>query len=178
MDKPPLFGVMAEFESPEQVLMAARRVHESGYRDVDAYTPFPVDGLSEAIGIRATRLQRIVFAAGILGAVTGYFMCYYLLGFDYPLNVGGRPLNSWPAFIPITFEVTILFAAFAAVIAMLALNGLPRPHHPVFNVTEFEKATRDRFFLCIEACDPQFDVGKVKEFFSSLQPLSITEVEL
>lgn len=179
MDKPPTtaHGVMAEFDSPEKLLAAARTAFESGYRHMDAYTPIPVDGLTEALGHEQTKLQRIVFVSGLLGCAAGYLMCLYLMKYDYPLNIGGRPLNSWPAYVPVTFEVTILFAALAAVIGMLALNGLPRPHHPVFNVEEFERASRDRFFLCLEASDPKFEVATAREFFTRLQPLSVAEVE-
>src|SRR5438128_2250392 len=132
MDNAAIYGVMAEFDTPERVLFATRRAREAGYTNMDAYTPIPVDGLTEALGHPPTRLQTIVFFAGLCGCATGFMMCYYLMKIDYPLNVGGRPLNSWPAFIPVTFELTILFAALAAVIGMLALNGLPQPNHSVF----------------------------------------------
>jgi hypothetical protein len=170
-------GVIAEFETPEKLLVAARAAFDSGYREMDAYTPIPVEGLTQALGHRSSGLQRIVFGFGVLGCATGYLMCLYLMKYDYPLNIGGRPLNSWPAYIPVTFELTILFAALAAVIGMLVLNKLPRPNHPVFNVAEFERASRDRFFLCLEATDPRFEIGSAREFLNGLHPLSVTEVE-
>jgi hypothetical protein len=168
---------MAEFEDPEHLLHSARRAHEAGYRKVDAYTPFPIEGLSEAIGHHQTKLPLVVLIGGILGCIAGFSMQYYLSVIDYPLNVGGRPLNSWPAFIPITFEVTILCAALAAVLGMLALNGLPTPYHPVFNVPRFELASRNHFFLCVEATDPKFDRIRTWEFLMSLNPRSVSEVE-
>ena len=169
---------MAEFDSPEKLLVAARSARERGFVKMDAYTPIPVDGLTEALDHPRTRLQSLVFVCGLLGCATGFLMCYYLMKIDYPIDVGGRPLNSWPMFIPVTFELTILFAALAAVIGMLALNGLPRPNHPVFNVPEFERASRDRFFLCLEASDPRFENASAREFLQSLHPLSVAEVAL
>ena len=139
------------------MLEAARRAHAGGYRQMDAYSPFPVEGLAEAIGFHRTRLPLIVLLGGIAGGVGGYLLQYYTAVIDYPLNVGGRPLHSWPSFIPVTFETTVLIAALAAVLGMLALNGLPRPYHPVFNVPRFEMASRNLFFLCIESTDALFD---------------------
>jgi hypothetical protein len=175
--QPPLYGLMAEFENPERLLEAARRAYQEGYRRMDAYTPFPVEGLDEAIGFHHNRLPLIVLIGGIIGAVGGYWMLYYSQVISYPLNVGGRPYNSWPAFIPITFELTVLAAALAAVLGVLALNGLPMPYHPVFNVPRFALASRDRFFLCIEARDPQFDRATTKQFLESLGPQEVSEVE-
>ena len=175
--KPPIYGLMAEFDSPEDLLAAARCAHAQGYRHMDAYTPFPVKGLAEAIGFHRTRLPLIVLIGGIVGCVGGFLLQYYLSVIDYPLNVGGRPFNSWPSFIPVTFELTILVAALSAVLGMLALNGLPMPYHPVFNVPRFELATRNRFFLCIEATDPQFDRAGTKRFLESLTPQGVYEVE-
>jgi hypothetical protein len=173
----PLYGLMAEFDSPADLLEAAGRAYEEGYRRMDAYTPFPVHGLAEALGFRRTWLPLLVFFGGIAGCVGGYGLQYWISAIDYPLNIGGRPLNSWPAFIPVTFELTILVAALATVLGMLALNGLPMPYHPVFNVPEFELASRNRFFLCIESTDPKFDRGETKHFLESLKPHAVFEVE-
>jgi hypothetical protein len=175
--KPRLYGLMAEFDGPDDLLEAARRVYEEGYRRLDAYSPFPVPGLAEAIGFRRTRLPLLVLLGGIAGGLGGYFLQYWIAAIDYPINVGGRPLHSWPSFIPVTFELTVLVAALAAVLGMLALNGLPMPHHPVFNVPAFELATRNRFFLCIEAADPKFDGVGTKRFLESLKPRGVFEVE-
>jgi hypothetical protein len=173
----PLYGLMAEFDSSADLLDAAQRAYEEGYRRMDAYTPFPVHGLAEALGFHRTRLPLLVLLGGIAGCIGGYCLQYWVAAIDYPLNVGGRPLNSWPAFIPVTFELTVLVAALAAVLGMLALNRLPMPYHPVFNVPEFELASRNRFFLCIEASDPRFDRGETKPFLESLKPRMVFEVE-
>ncbi len=174
---PRIYGLIAEFDSPDALLEAARRAHAEGYRRMDAHTPFPIEGLAEAIGFRRTRLPLVVLVGGIIGCVGGFLMQYYISVIAYPLNVGGRPLNSWPAFIPVTFETTILAAALAAVIGMLALNRLPMPYHPVFNVPRFRLATRDRFFLCIEATDPKFDRDETRRLLESLGPLGVFDVE-
>lgn len=174
---PRIYGLIAEFDSPDALLEAARRAHAEGYRRMDAHTPFPIEGLAEAIGFRRTRLPLVVLVGGIIGCVGGFLMQYYISVIAYPLNVGGRPLNSWPAFIPVTFETTILAAALAAVIGMLALNRLPMPYHPVFNVPRFRLATRDRFFLCIEATDPKFDRDETHRLLESLGPLGVFDVE-
>ncbi len=173
---PPIYGLMAEFDAPEDLLAAATRAHAEGYRRMDAYSPFPVEGLSEAIGFRHTRLPLLVLIAGVVGAIVGFASQYWVTVIDYPLNVGGRPLNSWPAYIPITFEVTILFAALTAVVGMIALNGLPMPYHPVFNVPAFGGASRDRFFLCLEATDPRFDREATRRFLESLKAREVSEV--
>ncbi|MBI4444939.1 MAG: DUF3341 domain-containing protein [Acidobacteria bacterium] len=167
---------MAEFESPDDLLKAVRNAREAGYHKMDAFTPLPIEGLAEALEFHRIELPPIVLVGGMIGGVLGYALQYYISVIAYPVNVGGRPLNSWPAFIPVTFEVTILFAAFSAVLGMLALNGLPQPYHPVFNVPEFALATRDRFFLCIEATDPQFDTVETRGFIESLHPRHISEV--
>jgi Protein of unknown function (DUF3341) len=172
----PLYGLMAEFDSPGDLLDAAQRAYEEGYRRMDAYSPFPVHGLAEAIGFHRTRLPLLVLVGGIIGGIGGYCLQYWIAAVDYPLNIGGRPLNSWPAFIPVTFELIILVAALSAVLGMLALNGLPMPYHPVFNVPAFELATRNRFFLCIEAVDAKFDVRETRRFLESLKPSGVHEV--
>jgi hypothetical protein len=171
-----IHGLLAEFADAEQVVQAATRAHELGYRRMDAYTPFPVEDLPEALGCQKTAMPLIVMLGGVAGATGGYFLQWYALAIDYPLNIGGRPLNSWPAFIPITFELMVLCAAISGVIGMLALNHLPQPHHPVFNVPEFERASTDRFFLCIEAHDPKFDLVATRQFLESLKPESVKEV--
>ncbi len=168
---------MAEFDEAEELIEAAQKAYQSGYRKMDAYTPFPVEELPEAVGFRKPILPLIVLIGALTGAVLGFAMQYYASVISYPLNIGGRPLNSWPSFIPITFELTILVAAFSAVLGMFALNGLPRPYHPVFNVPRFALASRDRFFLCIECVDPQFDLGGTRKFLTELNPREIFEVD-
>ena len=175
-EKPRIYGLMAEFASPEELLEAARRAFAAGFRKMDAYSPFPVDGLAEAIGFHRSRVPLIVLIGGILGCLGGFFLQYWVSVIDYPINVGGRPLNSWPSFIPVTFELTILSAAFAAVLGMLGLNGLPMPYHPVFNAPRFALASRDRFFLCIQSDDPKFHVQETRHFLESLSPREVTEV--
>lgn len=171
-----LYGLMVEFDEPESLLEAARRAHAAGYRQMDAYTPMPVEGLAEAIGFRTTMIQRLVFIA-VLGATGGFTLCWWMTVIAYPHNVAGRPLNSWPAYIPITFEGMVLVACLTAVVGMLALNGLPQPYHPVFNVARFEHASRDKVFLCIEATDSQFDPQATREFLEQLDNRGIMEVE-
>jgi Alternative complex III, ActD subunit len=172
-----LYGLLAEFEDTEHLLQAARRTRAAGYRTVDAYTPFPVEGLSEAIGFRHTRLPLVVLIGGALGGAGGFFMEWWANVVAYPLNIGGFPHNSWPSFIPITFELTVLGAALSAVLGMLALNGLPQPHHPLFNEPRFELASRDRFFLCIKSKDPRFDRHSTRAFMETLGARHVTEVE-
>jgi hypothetical protein len=172
----PLYGLMAEFETAQQILDASRRAREAGYSDMDAYTPYPVEGLSAELGLQRTSVPFVVLVGGLVGASVGFFMQFYSMAVDYPLNVGGRPFNSWPVFIPIAFEVMVLVAAFAALLGMLFLNGLPRPHHPVFNVSRFDRASQDRFFLCIEAIDPKFDRVGTERFLSELHPTEVMEV--
>jgi len=168
---------MAEFEEHEQVLAAARRAYAAGYRRMDAYSPFPVEGLAEALGHEWTAVPLITLMGGMAGGLGGFFMQWYSMGRLYPLNVGGRPLNSWPNFIPVTFELTVLVASLCALISMLVLNRLPQPYHPVFNVPEFRRASIDRFFLCIEAADPKFDLQETWSFLETLEPCMLTEVE-
>jgi hypothetical protein len=172
----PIHGLMAEFETAQQILDATRQAREAGYRDMDAYTPYTVEGLSAELGLPRTRVPFVVLVAGIVGASVGFFMQWYTMAVDYPFNVGGRPFNSWPVFVPIAFEVTVLVAAFGALFGMLFLNGLPRPYHPVFNVPRFERASQDRFFLCIEAIDPKFDLAETRRFLLETHPAEIMEV--
>ena len=166
----PIDGLLAEFSDVQTLVAAARSVRDAGYRRTDAFSPFPIEELTEALGIRRTRLPWLVLVGGVLGGIGGYALQVWSATSAYPLNVGGRPLHSWPAFVPVTFELTILIAALSAVLGMLALNGLPRPHHPLFGVPRFEHATRDRFYLCIEAADPRFDRDQTRAFLAGLSP--------
>jgi Alternative complex III, ActD subunit len=175
---PPLYGIMAEFEGPNELVHAARRTYEAGYRRINGYSPYPIEELSEAVGFTHTSLPLIVFIGGLLGGIGGFLMQYWIEVIDYPINVGGKPYNSWPAFIPITFECTVLAAAFSAVLGMLVLNKLPQPYHPVFNAPNFALATRDRFFLVVEANDPKYDHDAVVEHLKSLNALEINDVEV
>ncbi|MGB7157192.1 MAG: quinol:electron acceptor oxidoreductase subunit ActD [Tepidisphaeraceae bacterium] len=171
-----VYGLLAEFDDPEKLVDAARAAHKAGYKKMDGYAPFPIHGLASALGLRQTRLPLIVLCGGIIGCLGGFFMQYFASVIHYPMNIGGKPLNSWPAFIIITFETTILCAGLSAVLGMLALNGLPQPYHPLFNVANFELASRTHFFLCIEAIDRKFDVQGTAEFLKTLNPSSITVV--
>src|SRR5712671_2644044 len=173
-----LYGVMAQFDNPSALVAAARETYAAGYRQINGYSPFPIEELSDAIGFKRTTLPLIVLAGGIIGAVGGFFMQYWMEVIDYPINVGGKPFNSWPAFIPITFECTVLCAAFAAVFGMLALNKLPQPYHPVFNAPNFALATRDSFFLVIEASDRKFEHDQVVNFMKDLDPKDLIDVEV
>jgi Alternative complex III, ActD subunit len=167
---------MAEFDNATDLVAAAHHAHQAGYRRMDAYSPFPIEELSEAIGFHHTNVPLVVLIGGLLGGLSGFLMQYWISAVNYPENIAGRPLNSWPAFIVVTFEMTILGAALFAVLGMLALNGLPMPYHPVFNVERFAFASKDRFFLCIEARDPKFDRKATEEFLRSLNPRDVTEV--
>jgi len=173
---PVLHGLMAEFETPTALVTAAEQARLQGYRNMDAYSPIPIEELNEALGLRRTRLPRLVFLGGLLGGLGGYGLQYWTQVIAYPLNVGGRPLHSWPHFIPVTFETTVLGAALAAFVGMWALNGLPQPYHPVFNAAAFTRASVDRFFLCIEATDPKFDRHATRKFLESLHPAGVSEV--
>ena len=175
--RPPIYGLMAEFADPASVVAAAHRVREAGYRKVDAFSPYPIEELSEALDFHKSKLPLLVLLGGGAGLVGGYALQYWTSVVDYPLNIGGRPFHSWVAFIPPTFETTILLAALTAVLGMLALNGLPEPYHPVFNVPRFALASKDRFFLCIEADDPKFDHDETWRFLVSLGPRVVSDVE-
>jgi Protein of unknown function (DUF3341) len=174
---PKLYGLMAEFENPQDLVDATRTTREEGFTRIDAYTPYPIEALTEALDIHDHKLPALVLGGGVLGALFGYGLCYWCSVINFPLNVGGKPYNSVPAFIIPTFECTILFAAFAAVLGMLGLNGLPMPYHPVFNTPRFALASRDRFFLCIESRDPKFDHDATREFLTRLGPMVVMDVE-
>jgi hypothetical protein len=171
-----VYGLMAEFDDPSRLVAATHSAFAAGYRRMDAYSPFPIEELHEALGAEHTRLPLLVLLGGLAGTLGGFGLCYWVSAIAYPLNVGGRPFNSWPAFIPVTFETTILLAALTTVFGMLALNGLPMPYHPVFNVTRFAAASRNRFFLCIEAVDPKFDLVATRSFLESLNPQEVATV--
>lgn len=171
-----LHCLMAEFAGAEELVAAAQRAYAAGYRRMDAYSPFPVEGLSDAIGFRRTWVPWLVLGGGLIGVTVGFALQYWTSVFAYPLNVGGRPLVSLPAYVPVMFELMILLAAFAAVGGMLALNRLPEPYHPVFNVSRFARASQDGFFLCIEASDPRFDLQRTRRFLQELQPIEVYDV--
>jgi hypothetical protein len=171
-----LYGLLAEFDTPTEVVRAARAAHAQGYRRMEAYTPFPVEGLSEAVGFPRDRVAAVCLAGGLLGLMTAYALQYWINVISYPVNIAGRPFHSWPSFIVVSFELTVLFGGISAVVGMIAMNGLPMPYHPLFAVPEFSQASRDRFFLCIEAADPRFDREKTREFLSSLKPREVLEV--
>jgi Protein of unknown function (DUF3341) len=176
-DRRRLYGLLAEFETPAALIEAARQARKAGYRKLDAYTPYPIHELTEALALPRTKLPVIVLIGGLIGCATALSMQWFAAAVHYPINVGGRPLASWPSFIPITFELTVLFAAITAVLGMLGLNGLPMPYHPVFNVPRFALASRDRFFLSVEATDPLYDSGKTRAFLAGLGAREVTEVE-
>jgi Alternative complex III, ActD subunit len=173
-----VYGVVAEFPTPHELIHAVEKTREAGYRRIEAYTPFPVEGLAEALALKRNNVPLITLIGGLTGGLGGFFFQYWVSVIAYPVNIGGRPLNSWPAFIPVTFELTVLGAALSAVFGMLALNGLPRPHHPLFNVKRFVKhATSDRFYLCIEARDPKFSLADSARFLHELKATHVSEVE-
>jgi hypothetical protein len=171
-----LYGLLAEFRTAEELVAATNRARVEGYRRIEAYSPFPLEGLVEATGGFKDRVPLITLIGGVLGGAGGFFLQWYAAVIDYPINVGGRPLNSWPSFIPATFELTVLGAALFAVFGMLAMNRLPKLYHPLFNVPEFELASRSRFFLCLRCEDPKFEVEGTREFMQSLNPIALSEV--
>jgi hypothetical protein len=171
-----IYGLMAEFDDPTSLVTATERAHNEGYRNMDAYSPFPIEELHHALGSKHTRLPLIVLIGGLIGCIGGYTLEYWSSVIAYPVNIGGKPLHSWPAFIPVTFECTILAAALSCVLGMLALNGLPMPYHPVFSVPRFALASRNRFFLCIESKDPKFDIEGTRRFLETLNPREVTTV--
>jgi hypothetical protein len=177
-NEPAVYGIVAEYDDPDDLLKAAKTAYAEGYRDLDAYTPFPIHGLSEAIGFHKTRVSWFTLVAGLTGAATGFGLQTFAHVYHYAYDVGGKPNFSWPAFIPITFECTILFAAFTTGFAMLAMNGLPMPYHPIFNAKNFERATSDRFFLCIESKDAKYNAQGTRGFLERLnpKPLEVSEV--
>jgi hypothetical protein len=174
--KPGMYGLMAEFHTAEELVEAAHQVHAAGFHHVDAFTPYPIEEVSHALGLNRSKLPLIVLGGGITGGLAGYLLQYWSQVIEYPLNIGGRPFHSWPAFIVPTFETTILFAALSAVLGMFALNGLPEPYHPVFNVPRFALASRDRYFLVIEARDPKFDPEETRRFLLDLHASEVSDV--
>jgi hypothetical protein len=176
MNSAELHGLVAEFATPDALVLACRKAHSAGYELLDAYTPYPLEGVAEAIGFHKTQVPLLTLLGGILGGFTGFGLQYWVHTQAYPLNVGGRPLNSWPSFIIITFELTVLFAGITAVVGMLTLNGLPQPYHPIFNHPRFSAASRDRFFLCIEADDPKFELGDTRRFLEATGAIDVAEV--
>jgi hypothetical protein len=172
----PIYGLLAEFKDPAALVAATARVHQAGYHKFEAYSPYPIEAVAEAMHFHDVRVPLGVLGGGIVGAISGYAMQVYALFVTYPMNVAGKPMHSWPMNIPITFEMTILLAAFGAVFGMLAMNGLPMPYHPLFNVEAFKRASQDGFFLCIEAADPKFDRAATIRFLESLSPVEVHEV--
>ena len=176
MNQEALYGLAAEFESAPEVLAAAHQAYAAGYRRMDAYTPFSVEGLPEALGMKKNRVSLITLVCALTGSVTGYSMQYFASVWDWPQNIGGRPFHSWPSFIPITFELTVLFGAIGGVIGMLFLNKLPQPHHPIFDTPHFEERNTSRFYLCTEARDPIFETEKTKALLLGMHPANVWEV--
>jgi len=172
----PIYGLMAEFDSAQELVAAAHKTHEAGYRKIDAYSPFPIEGLAEAIGFHKNNVALIVLIGGLIGGISAYALQYWVAAITYPVNIGGRPFHSWPSFIIVTFELTILFAGLSAAIGMIALNGLPMPYHPVFNVPEFAKASENKFFLIVFSSDPNYDAIRTRSFLAGLAPRMVAEV--
>ena len=172
-----IYGLMAEFDDPTSLVDAAKRTYAAGYRKIDTFSPYPIEEAWEAIGQHDRRLSLIVLGGGIIGLLAGLGLQEWVHQIAYPMNIAGKPLNSWPQFVPVIFEMTILFAALSGVIGMLLLNGLPMPYHPVFNVARFERASRDKFFLLVESADPKFDRMQTLDFLKGLNASEVSEVE-
>ncbi len=172
----PTYGLMAEFDSAQELLDAAHKTHEAGYKKMDAYSPFPIEGLAEAIGFHKNRVALVVLIGALVGGISAFALQYWVAVITYPTNIGGRPYFSWPSFIIVTFELTILFGGISSAVGMIALNGLPMPYHPVFNVAEFAKATENKFFLVVESADPKYDANATRAFLNGLAPRMIAEV--
>jgi hypothetical protein len=176
MKDPLIYGLMAEFDNVDSVVVAAHRTYAAGYRKIDAYSPFPLEELSEAIGFHKNGVALVCLIGGLLGCSGAYGLQWWINVIGYPVNIGGRPLHSWPSFIIVTFEMTILFSGLSAVFGMFALNGLPRPYHPVFNVPQFDRASKDRFFIVIFSTDKNYDPVRTRQFLEGLNPISVAEV--
>ena len=174
--RPPVYGLLAEFDDPEALVHATHCTYQEGYCRFDVYSPFPVEGVAEAMGFTRTRMPLVMFFGGVFGCVGAFLLQYYCAVTSYPLNIAGRPLNSWPSWVPVMFELTVLVSALAGVFGLLALCGLPQPYHPLFNVPRFARATRDRFFLCVEARDPRYDKALTRQFLEGLHAREVTEV--
>jgi hypothetical protein len=170
------FGTLAEFADADELVAATEQAYAAGYREMEAYAPLPVHGLAEAVGFHRSWMPLVVLIGGVCGCLIGIALQYYTTVIAYPMNIGGRPLNSWPSFVPVVFEMTVLGAVLSAVLGMLAMNGLPRPHHPLFGIPSFDRATQDRFFLCVLARDPQYDPQAVREFLERLGAKEVTDV--
>lgn len=176
MKDPRTYGLIAEFDNVNEAISAAQKVYGAGYRKIDAYSPFPVEELSEAIGFHHNGVALVCLVGGLLGGTAAYVLQWWINTAGYPINIGGRPMHSWPAFIIVTFEMTILFSGLSAVFGMLALNGLPQPYHPVFNVPQFDAASKDKFFIAIFASDKKYDSVATRQFLEGLNPISVAEV--
>jgi len=176
MSENPIYGLMAEFDSAKELVAAAQKTREAGYQKIDAYSPFPIEGLAEVIGFHKNYVPLVVLIGGLIGGISAYALQYWVAAITYPVNIGGRPFHSWPSFIIVTFELTILFAGLSAAIGMLVLNGLPMPYHPVFNVPEFAKASENKFFLIVFSSDPKYDAARTRSFLAGLAPRMVAEV--